>query len=172
MRCALAGVVLALLPVAATSTTMRVSLVTLHALPSRWAAGVIVVRVRTATGAALAVLDTGGYTETKARHPRNFSTYYRGLPVSRSLGPDYLRSRVVTIGTTRGRQRRRRLRFDRCMERRTHSSRARSAARGIDCSWTRPHSRGRSAMQRMHRLEAWCSSDRPLFRGLVAIAEC
>jgi hypothetical protein len=76
--------------------------IVLKALPSTWSRGIAVVHLHRGGGDELAVLDTGGYTESKAKHPRNFSTYYRGLPVSQSLGPDYLLDHVVTIGGTHG----------------------------------------------------------------------
>ena len=76
--------------------------VALKALPSAWRRGIAVVHLHTGYGYELAVLDTGGYTESKAKHPRNFGTYYKGLPVSQSLGPDYLLDHIVTIGGTHG----------------------------------------------------------------------
>jgi hypothetical protein len=74
----------------------------LKVLPSAWSRGIAVVHLHSGYGDELAVLDTGGYTESKAKHPRNFGTYYKGLPVSQSLGPDYLVDHIVSIGGTHG----------------------------------------------------------------------
>lgn len=77
---------------AATAVTFSVS-------PRQWARNVPVVTVPSADGFTNAIVDTGGFTESKAHHPRDFVTYYHGLPISMAIGPDYLRDRSVTLGT-------------------------------------------------------------------------
>jgi hypothetical protein len=76
--------------------------VTFSVSPDQWARNIPIVAVPSPGGFMRAIVDTGGFTESKAHHPRDFVTYYHGLPISMAIGPDYLRDRSVTLGTPSG----------------------------------------------------------------------
>lgn len=48
------------------------------------------------------MVDTGGLTEAKTRHPLEFTSLYRGLGVDYVLGVDYLTAHSIVVGTTAG----------------------------------------------------------------------
>jgi hypothetical protein len=68
-----------------------------------WKRGVVIVKVSKPV-AGRAIVDTGGNTELRKEHPRDFETYYHGLPIDMAIGPDYLaRHRVLLADTESGR---------------------------------------------------------------------
>lgn len=66
--------------------------------PGWWREHVALVHVKIAGKVHTAILDTGGFTELRAASPRDFETYYRGLPIDAAVGADTLARYVVTLG--------------------------------------------------------------------------
>jgi len=67
----------------------------LSVISAFWHRGIILVDL---PSMGRGIVDTGGYTESRRQHPRNFETYYHGLPIGFSLGPDYLVRSPVVLG--------------------------------------------------------------------------
>ena len=83
-------------------TLMAVSILGLTPLEPSWSSRIPIVTVSTSGKAISAIVDTGGITESRKRSPRDFATYYSGLPIELAIGVDYLRRHVVTIGKAAG----------------------------------------------------------------------
>jgi len=78
----------------ASTQTARLSTIDVY-----WKRGVAIVKVSKPLP-GLAIVDTGGYTELRKEHPRNFETYYHGLPIDMAIGPDYLAHHRVLLAQT------------------------------------------------------------------------
>jgi hypothetical protein len=64
-----------------------------------WGRGVIVVALtKPVTGRA--IVDTGGATESRKQHPKDFDAYYHGLPIQFAIGPDFLARRRILLAYT------------------------------------------------------------------------
>ena len=68
--------------------------------PKYWALDIPIVSLEQPKG--VAIVDTAGFTESKKLHPRNFATYYHGLPIDFAIGPDYLNVHRLELGTLEG----------------------------------------------------------------------
>jgi hypothetical protein len=66
---------------------------------SFWAANVPVGRFAFPGGNLTAIVDTGGTTELRKTHPKDFATYYHGLHVDAAIGADYLRDHAIELGS-------------------------------------------------------------------------
>lgn len=64
-----------------------------------WGRGVIVVSL-TKPVIGRAIVDTGGFTESRKQHPKDFDAYYHGLPIQFAIGPDYLAHRRILLANT------------------------------------------------------------------------
>jgi hypothetical protein len=71
----------------------------LATLDGFWQRGAIVVAL-TQPVVGRSIVDTGGATESRKSHPRDFDTYYHGLPIQFAIGPDYLAHRRILLANT------------------------------------------------------------------------
>lgn len=69
-------------------------------IQSQWQRNIPVVVVVDSKGEKIpAIIDTGGVTESRASNPRDFYTYYSGLPVELAVGGDYLKDHRLMLGS-------------------------------------------------------------------------